>query len=291
MAQAAPPTTTAAPRAAADAEGVGPLSKRYRFGWVLEVLGMLGVALFHDELRNWVMGTRAESLRNAKSLTSVEKWLGIYHEQAIQHFFLHSEPLIVFFNVYYSTMHFLVPMAAAIFLYVKFPVRYVRWRNTFLVMLLFTGALGWGLFPITPPKYMPASYGFVDTQTKYENFAPQEPLSYGPDGEPSAKVIDSDGNLYSGMPSHHISWALVALLALWPVVRRWWVRALIALHFVITSVAVLTTANHRFLDFVGSFLEVALAYCVAVAIERLLARRRAARAGLPPEGEAVLVGA
>jgi hypothetical protein len=284
VSELAPSLTVAAPT------GVGPLTRRFRGGWVLELLTMLGVALFHDELRNWVMGTRAQAFTYAKSLTSIEKWLGIYHEQAIQHFVLHSEPVIVFFNCYYSTMHFLVPIAAAAFLYVKFPVRYVRWRNTFLVMLLFTGVLGWWLFPVTPPKYMPKSYGFIDTQTEYYNFAPQEPLSYGPDGEPSAAVIDSDGNLYSGMPSHHISWALVALLSLWPVVRRRWVRGLLLMHFLITSTAVLTTANHRFLDYIGSFLEVTLAYCVAGAIERLLAKRRAARARAAPDNEALLVG-
>lgn len=277
MVRASTASTAPGVNAIPDYPGPGPLSKRFRGGWIIEFGSLFLISVFHEFYRNWVMGGRAESLRNAKLLMRVEQWLGVYHEEAVQRFFLGSTAVVVFLNVYYSTAHFLVPIIAAVYLYRKAPARFVRWRNVFLFILFVSGPIGWGLFPITPPKYMPEKYGFVDTQVKFFNLAPQAPISYGFDGEPLQKVINADGNLYSGMPSHHISWAVIATLALWGVVRRRWVKGLLVAHLVLTSLDVLSTANHRFLDYIGSILEIALAYAVALAIERALARRRAGR--------------
>jgi hypothetical protein len=255
--------------------GPGPLTKRIPHGWVLEVL-LLGAAGFlHDEFRNAIMGSRADALHNAKILTAIERWMGIYHERAIQHLFLNTPALVAVWNFYYGTAHFVVPIVAAVFLYRKFPARYVRMRNTFLIMLFVTAPLCWAVFPVTPPKYMPKSYGFVDTQVTYWNLGPQKPLQYGADGEPTKGMVDAVGNLYGGMPSHHVSWSLWVVLALWPVVRRRWVKVVLLLHPLLTLAAITITGNHRVIDFAGSAAEVAVAYGLALALERAVARRRA----------------
>jgi hypothetical protein len=253
----------------------GPLSKRVRGGWAIEAIAIVALATVHDLYRNWVMGGRAESLVRAKAFTRFERAIGLYHEQAIQHFFLGSPVAIGFWNLYYDSAHFLVPICAAVYLYLKFPARYVRWRNIFLFMLFVTGPFGWATFPVTPPKYMPASYGFVDTQVKYFNIGTQRALEYGHDGEPRPDVVLALGNVYSGMPSHHVSWALWAVCALWPVVRRRWVRGLLVLHLFLTIGAITVTGNHRFVDIAGSCLEVGVAFLVIVGCERLVSRWRA----------------
>jgi hypothetical protein len=183
--------------------------------------------------------------------------------------------VIGFWNTWFETMHFLIPLVVAVYLYRKFPGRYVRMRNAFLVMLFVTAPLVWAVFPLTPPKFMPARYGFVDTEAEYWNIVPQDPLKYGPDGEPSEESIALEGNLYGGIPSHHLSWAMWCSLALWPVVRRRWLRNLLPLYPLVTLGATIATGNHRFIDLAGSIAEVAIAYGVAIAIERGLARRRA----------------
>ncbi|HXY92193.1 MAG TPA: phosphatase PAP2 family protein [Acidimicrobiia bacterium] len=267
----------------------GPLTKRMRGGWVLEVLGLLIAGVLHDYLRNAEMGPANVALRNARTLNRIEQWLGIYHELDVQRFFLHWPATIVFWNLYYDTAHFIVPIVVAVFLYVKFPVRYVRMRNTFLIMLFFTGPICWALFPVSPPKYMGAQYGFVDTQVEYYNGpGRQVALHYGPDGEPRQDLVDAVGNLYGGMPSHHVSWALFCVLALWPVVRRWWVKAIILLHPILTLGAITVTGQHHFLDFFGSCVEVTVAYLLAIALERALARRRARRRAFAHGGEAAI---
>jgi hypothetical protein len=256
----------------------GPLSRRWRYGWIGEVIGIAAAGYVYETIRNAVMGSAHPALANAKVLTHIEVWLGIYHERAVQHFFLQWPFLVALWNTYYDTAHFLVPAATAVFLYVKFPQRYVFWRNCFFFILLGVGQLVWLAFPITPPKYMPARYGFVDTQVKYWNVGPQKAIAYTGDGEPTKAVVDSVGNLYGGLPSHHISWALWVLCALWPVVKRNWVRLLLVTHVVLTILAVTVTGNHRWIDVAGSVVEVSIAYGLARLLQYVLDRRRARRA-------------
>ena len=61
---------------------------------------------------------------------AAEKWLGLYHEHSIQHPFLNADWFMSFWNIYYGTIHFVVPIVALVLLYRKLPARYVRWRNT-----------------------------------------------------------------------------------------------------------------------------------------------------------------
>jgi hypothetical protein len=262
-----------------------PLTKRFRFGWVAELAFIVAMLLLHERLRTAVMGSAKVALQNAKTLTAIERWLGIYHEQAVQKFFIDAgEGVIGAWNVWFETAHFIVPAVVAIFLYRKFPVRYVRMRNTFLIMLFVTAPVVWAAFPITPPKFMPARYGFVDTEAVHWNIFPQQPIEYGPDGEPTAEAVSLEGNLYGGIPSHHLSWALWCALALWPLVSRRRLRWLLLLYPFLTFVSVTATANHRFIDLPGSLIEVAIAYGLAILLERALARRRARRA--PPTDSA-----
>jgi hypothetical protein len=250
---------------------VGPLSKRFRGGWLIEsaVIGVLLVV--HDLFRNEVMGGRVEALRRARAFGSLERSLAIHWELAIQRFFLDSPFLIGTWNVYYQWAHFFVPFVAAVYLYRKFPARYVRWRNVFLVMLFLTGPFGWWAFPVTPPKYLPANEGFVDTQVEYFSIGTQRPIEYDRDGEPREDLVLELGNTYSGMPSHHVSWALWAVLALWPVVRRRWVKGLLVLHLLLTVLAITVTANHHLIDVAGSGIEVAVAFCLVLGFETFTA--------------------
>ena len=258
-------------------DGAPPWSKKLRFGWVLEGLAIAGVSFCYETLRNLVQGPAAAAMANAKALTTIEQWIGLYHERTVQGWFLGSPVVMGFWNFYYDTAHFFVPLFVAIYLYVQFPPRYVLIRNTFFILLLGIGQLAWLSLPINPPKWMPASYGFVDSQVKYYNVGPQKPLRYGPDGEPAADVIAQTGNPYGGLPSHHGSWALLCVLALWPIVRSRWAKGLLIGHVVLTIGAITVTGNHRFIDVPASVVELAFAYALALALQHALARRRQRR--------------
>jgi hypothetical protein len=143
-----------------------PLTKRIHRGWIIEVVVGALVFLVYDWCRDHVIGTGTSALRNAKQIVAAEQFLGLYHERAVQQAFLSADWFIAFWNIYYGTIHFVVPVIALVVLYRKFPTRYVRWRNTFVFMLAISVIAFW-LYPLMPPRLMPARYGFVDTAAHF----------------------------------------------------------------------------------------------------------------------------
>ena len=130
------------------------------------------------------------------------------------------------------------------------PGRYVRWRNTFLLILV-VALVGFWFYPLMPPRLLPSSFGFVDTRLTYFTIGKPVPHS------------QETGDLYSAMPSLHIAWATWAVFALWPLVRPSWARALLASYPVLMIFATVVTGNHYFLDAVGGWVVLAVAYTLA----------------------------
>jgi membrane-associated phospholipid phosphatase len=71
------------------------------------------------------------------------------------------------------------------------------------------------------------------------------------------------------MPSLHMGWSTWSALALLPVLRRPWLKVLVCLDPVLTFFAIVVTANHWILDAIGGWVALAIAYGLAVVIERL----------------------
>jgi membrane-associated phospholipid phosphatase len=272
----APATLTVA---ATDVERApGPRSKRIRYGWVLEIVGFVAVYQLYDWLRTQATGTFETALRNAKDIVSAEKFLGIYWEHGIQHPFLHADWFMAFMNIYYGTIHFVMPPLALVWMYRRAPARYVRWRNTLIVMFGLA-CLTFALYPLNPPRLMPdPPYHFVDTSAKYFNFGPQTKSGTKADGSPTDETIAQFGNPFAAMPSFHVGWSTWSVLALWPLVRRKWVKALLALYPLTVIFCIVVTANHWILDAVGGWVVLGLGYAAALGIEAL---GRAFRGGRP----------
>jgi hypothetical protein len=245
----------------------GPASKRIRGGWVVETLGITTAYLLYDWGRDQVQGNGVVALRNAHSIVRWEQLLGLYQEHRIQQWFLRADWFISFWNIYYGTVHFVAPIAALIWLYRRAPVRYVRWRNTLLLMLAI-GLLGFWLYPLMPPRLMSTRYGFVDTAAAFFNFGPQQPVILGPGSRPVGAAAASFGNLFAAMPSLHVGWSTWSVLAVLPTVRRVGVRVLLCCYPLCTVFAITVTANHWLLDAVGGWIMLAAAWSIAVALER-----------------------
>jgi hypothetical protein len=245
-----------------------PLTKRWRRGWIVELAAGVLIFLVYDWVRDHVVGASATAFRNAKDIVAIEKFLGLYQERAIQQAFLSADWFIAFWNIFYGTIHFVLPVVVLVVLYVKAPARYRRWRNV-MVLMLGLGLVGFWLYPLMPPRLMPARYGFVDTAADFFNFGPQVRVQLGPRGHPSAAAVAAYGNLYAAMPSLHMAWSTWCVLALWPLVRRRWVRILLVLYPVAIFFCIVVTANHWILDAVGGWLVLALAYACAAGVDRL----------------------
>jgi hypothetical protein len=243
------------------------------------------IYLIYDWLRDRATGSAAAALAHARQMIDVERFFGIYQERAIQQAFLSADWFMAFWNIYYGTIHFVMPVVALVWLYRKLPERYVRWRNTLVCMLGISLVAFW-LYPLMPPRLMPGSYQFVDGAARYFNFGPQVRVNLGPDGQPTAAAVAQFGNLYAAMPSLHVGWSTWSVLAMWPLVRGRWARVLLALYPMTILFCIVVTANHWIIDAAGGLVVLALGYCGALAIERLLAWRRADTGALVEELEA-----
>ncbi len=253
----------------------GPASKRVRGGWLIEIGVGVAIYLVYDSLRDKVTGAGAAAFQHAVQVVDAEKFLGIYRERSIQQAFVSADWFMAFWNIYYGTIHFVMPVVSLVWLYRKAPVRYVRWRNTLLFMLAIA-LLGFWLYPLMPPRLMPARYGFVDAAAHFFNFGPQVRVTIGANGHPDAAAIKAFGNLFAAMPSLHVGWSTWSVLAIWPLLKRPWAKVLYALYPVSIFFCIVVTANHWILDGVGGWVVLGLGYLCARGLEhaRNLVRAR-----------------
>jgi hypothetical protein len=199
------------------------------------------------------------ALRNARDVIGIERALGVFSEARLQDLVLSDTALIRFLNAYYLVAHVAVTAAAFVWLYVRHPSTYRRFRNVMIVITL-TGMVGHLLMPLAPPRMFP-HLGFVDTAKVFG------PAAYG-----GSSPYKGFANQFAAMPSLHFGWALVIAWAVLIATKSRW-RYLVILHPVTTLAAIVLTANHYWLDaFVATVL-----FAFALGVDRLLERRRRRR--------------
>ena len=189
---------------------------------------------------------------NAVRIIDLEKAVGLFHEAAIQGWFLGEPWVLRAFNIFYGSFHFVVPAAVLVWLAARHPRDYPTWRNTILIG---TGLalVGFSLFPLMPPRLLcDCAYGagpaatadglphFVDTLA-----------SYGGLWSFSNSTMQSISNQYAAMPSLHFGWALWCALVLVPRVRHRSTKVIAAAYPVVTLLTIIVTGNHYWLDAVG----------------------------------------
>lgn len=184
----------------------------------------------------------AHAFNNARHVIRWERAIGVFHEESVQEAFLGRRPFIQFWNLFYGTFHFVVTIVALVLLFRRFPARYPRWRNT-LAATTGLALVGFATYPLMPPRLLPSAYGFVDTLKVYGGL-------WSFDSGPVAQV----SNQYAAMPSLHFAWSTWSALVLYPMMRRSWSRAAVALYPAATLFAIVVTANHYVLDAAGGAL-------------------------------------
>ena len=259
------------------ADPVIPRSKRWRFGWIAELLAVIVIYRIYDWGRDQAAGgvggcvLERQGHRGRRAIP--RHLLG---EAGSSRRFLNADWFIAFWNIFYGTVHFVLPVVTLVLLYRKLPLRYVRWRNT-LVLMWAIAVLTFFVYPLMPPRLMPKSYGFVDTAAQYFNFGPQVKVEVGTHGQPTQNTLDQYGNPFAAMPSFHVGWSTWCVLALWPLVRRQWLRALLIAYPLAILFCITVTGNHWFLDAVGGWIVLALGWLGAVGLERVAAMLRPRR--------------
>lgn len=194
-------------------------------------------------------------------------------ETTIQHFFLPHPLLIQFFNLYYDSLHFPVLIACLVWLFVRHRASYGRWRTT---LVFFTGiSLLVQVIPVAPPRMLPGT-GLVDTAVIYHQSV-------------YSTVAGFNADQLSAMPSVHVGWAVLVAIAIITTARSQW-RWLALMYPAMTTLAVVVTANHFWLDGIVAIAILGIVLAVQTLARRLLAARLApaAAAGPVPADDAAM---
>lgn len=174
---------------------------------------------------------QAGAFRRARQIWDLERLLLFPNEVTLQEWLLPYGWLIQAANIFYATVHVPAVIICLTWLFIRDRHYYSVTRNN-LAML--TGAsLLIQLVPVAPPRFL-EELNILDTAVHY-NQSVFSSLGY-----------ESAGQLQA-MPSLHVGWALLVAVATWRMGTGWW-RWVGPAHAVVTTLVVVITANHFWLD-------------------------------------------
>ncbi|WP_327694534.1 bifunctional glycosyltransferase 87/phosphatase PAP2 family protein [Streptomyces sp. NBC_00459] len=183
-------------------------------------------------------GGRSTAEAHGHQIHDIEKFLHIDIEHWVNHTVVKIGWMRDFFNFYYTSFHFFVPLTVLGVLYWRRPVDY-RWARASLGFATLLALVGFWLYPLAPPRLMPG-LGIIDTVHGVQDFS-----------KPDYGTLTALTNQYAAMPSLHFGWSLWCGLVIAIVAPKWWMKALGMLHPFFTVSAIVATGNHWVLDAVG----------------------------------------
>ena len=228
-------------------------------GWRRVARELAFVAVFlgiYELIRETMVQAGGAAASHALSIVSAERSLGLFHEQAVQELFIKSGNVMDVFNAYYGGTHFLVPAVILAWLLWRHPGRYASARTTLALATAIAFACFW-LYPVAPPRLLPARFGIVDTLTMAS-----------PAGHAEGALISAAGDQYASMPSLHVAWAVWCAVAVYPLARHWAVRLLAVAYPVMTALVVVATGNHFFFDVAAGAVLTGVSWVTAAALAR-----------------------
>ncbi|MFI9562487.1 bifunctional glycosyltransferase 87/phosphatase PAP2 family protein [Streptomyces rishiriensis] len=183
-------------------------------------------------------GGRLRAEAHGRDVLGLERLLHIDVERTVNHWVVGVTWLRNFFDFYYGSLHFVVPLTILGVLYWRSPVDY-RWARSSLGFATLLALVGFWLYPLAPPRLMP-DLGVIDTVHGVQDFS-----------KPDYGTLTSLTNQYAAMPSLHFGWALWCGLVIAIVARSRWTKCLGLLHPLFTVSAIVATGNHWVLDAAG----------------------------------------
>jgi membrane-associated phospholipid phosphatase len=231
-------------------------------------------AVIYVEIGKHMVQAGGAAASHAMLVVSAEQAFGLFREHAVQAAIIGNDTVTDTFNAYYGGTHFLIPALVLAFLMTRHPAHYERAR-TALAVTTGLGFLCFWLFPVAPPRLLPARFGIIDTLVTPDG-----------SGRIDSTLISSAGDKYASMPSLHVAWAVWCALALYPLVRHWALRALAVAYPLMTTLVVVATGNHYFLDVIAGTVLACVTWAAVTRAGAWLtvytATRRAGRRQYPP---------
>jgi hypothetical protein len=217
---------------------------------------------------------RATAEQHGQQILDLERLLHIDIEHWANHAVVKVDWLRNFFDFYYESFHFVVPLSVLAVLYWRRPVDY-RWARASLGFATLLALVGFWLYPLAPPRLMPA-LGIIDTVHGVQDFS-----------QPDYGTLTALTNQYAAMPSLHFGWSLWCGVVIAVIAPKWWMKALGLLHPFFTVSAIVATGNHWVLDAVGGAAVVAGGFGLSYLFQG--PRARVARGAAEADEERALV--
>ncbi|GGT13979.1 phosphatase PAP2 family protein [Streptomyces chromofuscus] len=228
----------------AEAPGIEAVPHSPRLRWWAELPLILLVYACYSAGRLLARGDVTTAVDHGLAILRVEKALHLNAEHPLNRLFTREAWIGVPADFWYASLHYLVTPALLIWLFRSRTVRY-RAARTWLMTATFIGLVGFTLMPTCPPRLLSAGYGFVDTMAQYSSYGWWA-------GEASApRGLGDMTNQYAAMPSLHVGWALWCGVILWRYGGTRLAKAAGVVYPLVTTVVVMGTANHYFLDAVA----------------------------------------
>ncbi|MFD7278493.1 bifunctional glycosyltransferase 87/phosphatase PAP2 family protein [Streptomyces sp. NPDC059862] len=211
-----------------------------------------------------ISGGRERAEHHGEQILSLERILHLDIERWANHAVVKIDWLRQFFDFYYTSFHFVVPLTVLGVLYWRRPVDY-RWGRSTLGLTTLLALVGFWAYPLAPPRLMP-DHGIVDTVHGVQDFS-----------QPDYGTLTALTNQYAAMPSLHFGWSLWCGVVIAIVAPKGWMKALGLLHPFFTLSAIVATGNHWVLDAVGGAMVVGAGFGLAYVFQG--PRARTATAG------------
>lgn len=209
------------------------------------MLLIVGFAWAYDEIRSLHGNVVAAGLRHARQVVRIDRLLHIAWAQPLNHWVSHHDSVSDLLSGYYVVMH--LGMTALTLLLLWIEGHHYRHHRNVLIGLSVIGFVVYWLYPVAPPRLLGDGY--------HDSVRSALPFAY--------HVEAASANLYAAVPSLHMAWAVWVMIALWSITTRWWLRALEALHPILTAVTVLATGNHFVFDLLTGIVLTVVAYALA----------------------------
>ncbi|MFF7638786.1 phosphatase PAP2 family protein [Streptomyces canus] len=216
---------------------------------------------------------RVTAEKHGQQILDLERLLHIDIEHWANHAVVKVDWLRHFFDHYYESFHFVVPLSVLAVLYWRRPVDY-RWARASLGFATLLALVGFWLYPLAPPRLMPA-LGVIDTVHGVQDFS-----------KPDYGTLTALTNQYAAMPSLHFGWSLWCGVVIAIIAPKWWMKGLGLLHPLFTVSAIVATGNHWVLDAVGGAVVVAGGFGLSYLFQGPRARMVAGAAGVVGRAQA-----
>ncbi|MGW1723095.1 phosphatase PAP2 family protein [Streptomyces sp. NPDC002306] len=240
---------------------------RTRLRWWTELPLILLVYACYSAGRLLARGDVSSAVDHGVTILRVEKFLHLNAEHPLNRLFTREAWLGVPADFWYASLHYLVTPVLLVWLFRSRAVHY-RAARTWLMTSTFIGLIGFTLLPTCPPRLLSAGHGFVDTMAQYSSYG-----WWGGDAS-APRGLGGMTNQYAAMPSLHVGWALWCGVMLWRFGGTRAMKAAGIVYPLLTTIVVMGTANHYFLDAVAGAAVMGAGLLLAPLVTRAADRAR-----------------